>query len=73
MVGVRDIEPGIQVLLYQPVVKNTQLGVLSVKIQFWRMNSLFQTDSIFFTGEASLVINHYRNCRYCWPMDCGCF
>jgi len=39
----------------------------------WDELSLFQTDSILITGEASLVINHYRNCRYCWPMDCGCF
>jgi len=35
--------------------------------------SLFQTDSIFFMGEASPVLfQFYRNCRYCWPADCRC-
>jgi len=43
-----------------------------VSADIWRRSSLFQTDSIFFMGEASPSLFH-GYCRHCWPMDCGCF
>lgn len=56
-----------------PIIKLPGKVTLEYPGKICDESSLIQTDSIFLTGEAPLVINHYRNCRYCWPMDCGCF